>query len=32
MKLGNSTNVYEFEKQLAKRKIPSFNFVTMDSK
>ena len=29
--IGNSTDVYEFEKQLAKRKIPSFNFVTMDS-
>jgi acyl-homoserine lactone acylase PvdQ len=30
--ISNSTDVYEFEKQLAKRKIPSFNFVTMDSK
>ncbi|MDA9677266.1 penicillin acylase family protein, partial [Pseudomonadota bacterium] len=28
--ISNSTDVYEFEKQLAKRKIPSFNFVTMD--
>tara|TARA_B100001250_G_scaffold390005_1_gene389593 strand:+ start:516 stop:2528 length:2013 start_codon:yes stop_codon:yes gene_type:complete len=29
--ISNTRNVYEFEKQLAKRKIPSFNFVTMDS-
>ena len=29
--ISNTSNVYEFEKQLAKRKIPSFNFVTMDS-
>ena len=29
--ISKSKNVYEFEKQLAKRKIPSFNFVTMDS-
>ena len=29
--IGNSKNVFEFEKQIEKRKIPSFNFVTMDS-
>jgi len=29
--ISKTKNVYEFEKQLAKRKIPSFNFVTMDS-
>ncbi len=29
--ISKTRNVYEFEKQLAKRKIPSFNFVTMDS-
>ena len=29
--ISKAKNVYEFEKQLAKRKIPSFNFVTMDS-
>jgi Penicillin amidase. len=27
--IGNSSSVKEFEKQLAKRKIPSFRFVTM---
>ena len=31
MEISKTKNVYEFEKQLAKRKIPSFNFVTMDS-
>ena len=29
--ISKTKNVYEFEKQLVKRKIPSFNFVTMDS-
>jgi acyl-homoserine-lactone acylase len=29
--ISKTKNVYEFEKQLEKRKIPSFNFVTMDS-
>ena len=29
--ISKTKNVYEFEKQLAKRKLPSFNFVTMDS-
>ena len=29
--ISNTSNVFEFERQLAKRKIPSFNFVTMDS-
>ena len=29
--IGNTSSVYEFEMELAKRKIPSFNFVTMDS-
>ena len=29
--ISNTNSVYEFEKQLIKRKIPSFNFVTMDS-
>ena len=28
--IGNTKSVNEFEKQLKKRKIPSFNFVTMD--
>ena len=29
--ISNAKNVYEFGQQLEKRKIPSFNFVTMDS-
>ncbi len=29
--ISNTRNVYQFEEQLAKRKIPSFNFMTMDS-
>ena len=29
--ISNTRSVYEFEKQLSKRKIPSFNFVTMDT-
>ena len=29
--ISNTRNVYEFEERLAQRKIPSFNFVTMDS-
>ena len=30
--LSKSKDIYEFEKNLEKRKIPTFNFVVMDSK
>ena len=29
--IGNASNIYEFQQQIVKRKIPSFNFVTMDA-